>query len=159
MARAREVDGLVAGEAFAVAAGRIVSVRAHELFDHADDVLDTDDIERVHAMRVASRRLRAVLEIFERAFPAERWRPVLEEVKALADALGERRDPDVQLAYFEGLRGELADGQSGGPGAGARAPARRAVGRQRGRSPRRSRRPAARELPARLQALAAEARA
>src|SRR3954463_7867553 len=110
MARARDVEGLQAGDAFAVAAGRIVSVRAHELFDHADRVLDTEDIERVHAMRVASRRLRAVLEIFERAFPADRWRPVLEDVNALADALGARRDPDVQIARFEALRGELGDG-------------------------------------------------
>src|SRR4051794_23895765 len=51
-------------EPFAAAAARIVRVRADELRAAADGVLDTDDIERVHDMRVATRRLRAVLEIF-----------------------------------------------------------------------------------------------
>ena len=114
MARAGEVEGLQAGDAFSVAAARIVSVRAQELFEHAEGVLDTEDIERVHAMRVASRRLRAVLEIFERAFPPAQWRPVLEDVKALADALGARRDPDVQIEHFTGLRAELSAGEQAG---------------------------------------------
>ncbi len=107
MARARDVEGLDAGESFAAAAGRIVAVRAHELFDHSEGVLDTHDIERVHAMRVASRRLRAVLEIFERAFPPADWRPLLDEVKQLADALGARRDPDVQIEAFSAMAAEL----------------------------------------------------
>ena len=54
------------------AGARIVRVRARELFEHAEGVLDTRDIERVHDMRVASRRLRAVLEIFAPVLPAER---------------------------------------------------------------------------------------
>ena len=49
-------------------------------------------------MRVATRRLRAVLEIYAPCFPPKALRDVLRDVKALADALGERRDPDVQLA-------------------------------------------------------------
>ena len=51
------------------AAAKVVAVRAQELVDHADNVLDTTDIERVHDMRVATRRLRAVLEIFAPCFP------------------------------------------------------------------------------------------
>jgi CHAD domain-containing protein len=82
---------------FAEAAARVVAARAEELWRHQDGVLDTSDIERVHDMRVATRRLRAVLEIFAPAFPKRRHRAVLREVKALADALGQRRDPDVQL--------------------------------------------------------------
>jgi CHAD domain-containing protein len=60
-------------------------------------VLDTTDIERVHDMRVATRRLRAVMEIFASAFPRKQHRRALGEVKALADALGERRDRDVAI--------------------------------------------------------------
>ena len=63
-------------------------------------MLDTSDIERVHDMRVATRRLRAVLEIYEPCFPGKALRDVLADVKALADALGERRDPDVHLAQL-----------------------------------------------------------
>ncbi|HSD78831.1 MAG TPA: CHAD domain-containing protein [Solirubrobacteraceae bacterium] len=98
MAKARDIPGLHADLSYREAAARTVAVRAQELFDQAEGVLDTSDIERVHDMRVATRRLRAVLEIYAPCFPAAEYRAVLRDVKALADALGARRDPDVQLA-------------------------------------------------------------
>jgi CHAD domain-containing protein len=101
MAKAREVPGLKGGDEFRVAAAKVVGVRAAEVFEHASGVLDTDAIERVHDMRVATRRLRAVLEIFAPCFPRKLHRQVLRDVKRLADALGERRDPDVQIAALE----------------------------------------------------------
>lgn len=52
-------------------------------------------------MRVASRRLRAAIEIFQDAFPKRKLRPMLREVKLLADALGGVRDRDVMLARLE----------------------------------------------------------
>ncbi|HEX5781162.1 MAG TPA: CHAD domain-containing protein [Solirubrobacteraceae bacterium] len=102
MAKAAEIDA-DPFEPYALAAARIVRVRADELFEYADGVLDTSDIERVHDMRVASRRLRAVLEIFEPCFPQGDFKTVLRDVKALADALGERRDPDVHIEDMEEL--------------------------------------------------------
>jgi CHAD domain-containing protein len=101
MAKARPVEGLKSDDAYAAAAAKIVAVRAREVADHAQDVLDVSDIERVHDMRVATRRLRAALEIFEPCFPAPRYREALREVKAVADALGERRDADVAIAALE----------------------------------------------------------
>lgn len=97
MARAKAIAGLSPGMRFGTAAAAIVAVRADELFAHAEGVLDVDDIERVHGMRVATRRLRAVLEIFAPCFPRGAWGDVLRDVKGLADALGERRDPDVHI--------------------------------------------------------------
>ncbi len=97
MAKARPVD-LDPQMTFAQAAAVTVATRSHELFVCADRVLDTDDIERVHDMRVASRRLRAALEVFAPCFPRKEHQDLLREVKQLADALGERRDPDVQIA-------------------------------------------------------------
>jgi CHAD domain-containing protein len=96
-------------EPFALAGARIVRVRADELFSHGDEVLDTADIERVHDMRVASRRLRAVLEIFEPVFPRGDFKTVLRDVKALADALGERRDPDVHIEAMEAFEDAVQD--------------------------------------------------
>jgi CHAD domain-containing protein len=104
MAKAADVP-LHPDMTFAEAAKLTVDVRAEEVWQHAENVLDVTDIERVHAMRVATRRLRAVLEIFAPAFPTRRHKAVLKEVKALADALGERRDPDVQLEALEGAEG------------------------------------------------------
>jgi CHAD domain-containing protein len=97
MAKARDIDGLHASMPFAEAAAATVAVRAQELFEHSENVLDMTDIERVHDMRVASRRLRAVLEIYAPCFPTGQFKPLLREVKDLADALGARRDPDVLL--------------------------------------------------------------
>jgi CHAD domain-containing protein len=96
MAKAEDIE-VTPGEPYRRAGARVVRVRTRELFDHAEGVLDTRDIERVHDMRVASRRLRAVLEIFAPCFPQSEFTGVLRDVKQLADALGERRDPDVHI--------------------------------------------------------------
>ena len=98
---------LVAERPYAEAAALVVAVRTGELFAHAAGVLDTTDIEAVHSMRVATRRLRAVLEIFEPCFPSKRFKPVLRDVKRLADALGERRDPDVRIEQLTALAKDL----------------------------------------------------
>ena len=108
MAKAREVPDLDPGDPYRVAAARVVEVRAAEVVDHAEDVQDLSDVERLHSMRVSTRRLRAALEIFEPCFPADDHRAALSEVKALADALGERRDRDVAIETLEGFAGDLA---------------------------------------------------
>jgi CHAD domain-containing protein len=108
MAKARPVQ-LDPDMTFAQAAAATVAMRSHELFVHADHVLDTSDIERVHDMRVATRRLRAALEVFAPCFPHKEHRSLLREVKHLADALGARRDPDVQIEDLTRLRGQLAE--------------------------------------------------
>jgi CHAD domain-containing protein len=101
VARAREVEGVDCQDPFALAAARIVEVRGAEVVDHSRDVLDLSDIERVHDMRVATRRLRAAMEIFAQCFPAKRHKAALKEVKGIADALGERRDRDVAIGALQ----------------------------------------------------------
>jgi CHAD domain-containing protein len=107
MAKAREIPDLDAAISFREAAARAVEVRAGEVFEHSEGVLDTGDIERVHDMRVATRRLRAAMEIFEPCFPKREFKRTLKDVKALADALGERRDPDVHIAELERIAAAL----------------------------------------------------
>lgn len=108
MAKARPVEGLDAEQPYAAAAARIVAVRAREVADNSRDVLNVADIERVHDMRVATRRLRAALEIFEPCFPTGPYAEALGEVKAIADALGERRDRDVTIEALERFAEGLA---------------------------------------------------
>jgi CHAD domain-containing protein len=108
MAKAKAIPDLSADDAYADAAAKVVEVRATELVEHAQGVLDTGDIERVHDMRVATRRLRAALEIFEPCFPEKPFRESLAEVKRLADALGERRDRDVATSSLEGFEAQMA---------------------------------------------------
>jgi CHAD domain-containing protein len=101
MAKARPIPGLSEDDPYAAVAAKVVTTRAAELAENSAGVLDVHDIERVHDMRVATRRLRAALEVFEPCFPQKRFKAVLKEVKALADALGERRDRDVTIAALE----------------------------------------------------------
>ena len=103
MAKALDVEGLRCEDPFGSVAGRVVRVRADELLDRSRGVLDIEDIERLHDMRVASRRLRAAMEVFESCFPRKRFRATLDEVKTIADALGERRDRDVSIAALIGF--------------------------------------------------------
>jgi CHAD domain-containing protein len=106
VAGARKVE-IDCEASFSAAAGRVVAVRSREVFEHADGVLDLSEIERVHDMRVATRRLRAALEVFAACFPGKPHRKALKKVKALADALGERRDADVEIELFEALAKEV----------------------------------------------------
>jgi CHAD domain-containing protein len=106
VARPRDVPGFDCEEAFSLAGARVVEVRAGGVFEHSRGVLDVEDIEPLHDMRVASRRLRAALEVFRPCFPRKRHKRALKGVKALADALGERRDRDVSIAFLAGFLGE-----------------------------------------------------
>jgi CHAD domain-containing protein len=108
MAKARPIPELSAEEPMARGAARILAVRTDELLEHSRDVLDTRDIEQLHSMRVATRRLRAALEVFEACFPADLQASVLAEVKELADALGERRDRDVAIDSLSAFADELS---------------------------------------------------
>jgi CHAD domain-containing protein len=103
VARPREISELDCEEPFARVAMRVVEARADEVFEQSKGVLDLDDVEPLHDMRVATRRLRAALEMFEPCFPRKRQRKALKRVKALADALGERRDRDVAIEFLRGF--------------------------------------------------------
>ncbi len=60
-----------------------------------------DGVEAVHQMRVAMRRLRSALGLFNRAFPCAEFQDLRAESKRIAAVLGEARDWDV---FVETLR-------------------------------------------------------
>jgi CHAD domain-containing protein len=114
VARARAIPGLTGAISFRAAAAATVETRAAEVFEHSGNVLDTEDIERVHDMRVATRRLRAAMEIFEQCFPKKEFKHALGDVKRLADTLGERRDPDVHIAELDRVAAALTGEDTAG---------------------------------------------
>ena len=101
MAPARPVRGLSCDDSFRTAAGKIIWTRFEEMLSFRDVALEGRDPEGVHDMRVASRRLRAALELFRDVFPKRRLKPLLGDVKRLADALGRVRDLDVMVDRLE----------------------------------------------------------
>jgi len=58
------------------------------------------DIEGVHDVRVASRRLRAAMDIAAPAFPAPWFEPLHKVAKEVTSELGAVRDRDVMLEYL-----------------------------------------------------------
>ena len=66
-----------------------------------------EDPEELHDMRVATRRMRAAMKIFEGALPV-RARAFRDSLKWVAGALGEVRDLDVQLGHLEGWVSDAA---------------------------------------------------
>jgi CHAD domain-containing protein len=65
-----------------------------------DGVRTAQDIEHIHRMRVASRRLRAALPLFSACFPEKKYQQWIEEIRKVTRALGEARDTDVQIAFL-----------------------------------------------------------
>ncbi len=105
--------GLDCEEPFAAAAARVIEVRAAEVFVYRKGVLGLEDVEPLHDMRVATRRLRAALEMFRPCFPSKRYRRAMKPLKALAAALGERRDRDVAIDLLRQLAAQAAAADRG----------------------------------------------
>lgn len=81
-------------------AGRILPrIKAFER--EIDGVRQERDIEHVHWMRVASRRLRSALPLFASCFQRKDYRRWTKSIRAITRALSTARDTDVQIAFFE----------------------------------------------------------
>jgi len=109
--KARKVKRLDPDGALAENARRIVEVRLDELRSFAPKALDPDEVEALHDMRIAAKRLRYVLELSEPAFGSPA-RSGAKTAKRLQEILGEIHDCDVMLprvhAHAEDLRGRDA---------------------------------------------------
>lgn len=68
-----------------------------------------EDIEHIHRMRVASRRLRAAMPLFADCLPVKKGDKWLEEVREITRALGEARDADVQIERLVKFAGEVSE--------------------------------------------------
>jgi CHAD domain-containing protein len=87
-----------------------------------------DEVGAVHQMRVAMRRLRSALGLFNRALPAPEFLTLREEAKRIAAAMGDARNWDVFIAMlrngpasafpdevgFAGLEAQCAAHREGG---------------------------------------------
>ncbi|MEA4906583.1 MAG: CHAD domain-containing protein [Chloroflexi bacterium] len=62
-----------------------------------EGVSQAEDIEYIHRMRVASRRLRTALSVFEKCYPPVKISLWQKEIRKVTRALSEVRDTDVQI--------------------------------------------------------------
>jgi hypothetical protein len=99
---------------FAETGQRELRKRGKTFLKGIDPVLQNEDIEAVHKMRVASRRLRATLDSYESACARKPFKGVYQEVKLAADLLGTARDTDVMLQNLEQQQQEVPDNERPG---------------------------------------------
>jgi hypothetical protein len=82
---------------FAVSGQRKLKERTHKMLELPEEVLKHEDVEAVHKMRVASRRLRATLDAYQSICDPKIFKSVYRQVRGAADSLGAARDTDVML--------------------------------------------------------------
>lgn len=106
MAKAKQISGIDCAADAAAAIQRVASVRVGEMCALRERALEENELEGVHDMRVASRRLRSALRDFMPHLRKSRLTKSLKEIKGIADALGEVRDQDVAITALERLAGK-----------------------------------------------------
>lgn len=78
-----------------------LSTRVDTFLERRVPVLKNEDIEDVHKMRVASRRLRATLDAYQAIAKSKPFKKAYRQVKEAADLLGVVRDVDVMKQHLE----------------------------------------------------------
>lgn len=106
--KARKVKGLDPEGPVVENAAKIVATRLDEVCGFVPQVLDPHEVEALHDMRIAAKRLRYVLEVTGDLFGpyAQKART---RTKELQDLLGEIHDCDVLVPRIEALQAELRD--------------------------------------------------
>jgi CHAD domain-containing protein len=98
--KARAIEGLDPSGPLMPNVARIVSVRLDELRELADPALAPEASEAQHALRIAAKRLRYVLEIFAQCL-GEEATTARRAVKQLQSVLGDLHDCDLMLTKVE----------------------------------------------------------
>src|SRR6185295_5909278 len=103
MAKAQQIKGVDCQAAANIGIRLVLLERFDELQSFRHEALKWEDIEGVHSMRVASRRLRSALRDFGPYIKKRGLAQTLKRIKAVADSLGEVRDQDVAITALESL--------------------------------------------------------
>lgn len=78
----------------------LIDERWQDVWKAVPVAIEGVDPEGVHDVRVASRRLRAAMDVAVNAFPADWYKPLHLVAKEITSELGEVRDRDVQIEYL-----------------------------------------------------------
>jgi CHAD domain-containing protein len=105
--RARPVKRLDPDGTLADNLERIVATRLDELHSFIPRALDPSRIKALHDMRIASKRLRYILEVAAEPCFGPYAQTAIKRTKELQDLLGELHDCDVQLPRVKALQDEL----------------------------------------------------
>jgi len=99
MAKAKPITGLDPRAPTGKNARIIARVRLEEMYNWARYVDNPYNIRELHDLRIATKRLRYTLEIFEEVLP-EASKSIVRELAQIQDELGAFHDSDVMIALL-----------------------------------------------------------
>jgi CHAD domain-containing protein len=91
-----------------IAAGRLLDAKRAEALQYVAPAL-TGDVDGIHDLRIAVKRLRETMRLLRPLFPRQRGKALLGLVEELNDGLGAVRDRDVLAEYATGLLAEAPE--------------------------------------------------
>lgn len=109
-----EKPGLSADDTMPEAARKTLLYHLQKMMLHEPGTRDGEDPEELHDMRVATRRMRAALRVFQAYLDMEEYKPFLKAMRETGSELGAVRDLDVFMiktqTYIDGLPPEDRQG-------------------------------------------------
>jgi len=101
-------------ESFRTAAAYVLEDRVDQISNLSKGLLDVTDTSPAESMWLATRRLRAALEFFRPCFSKSGYRGGREEVRALTQTVGRRRNTDKAIETVEGVGAEMGRAEQEG---------------------------------------------
>ena len=114
-------------DTLAEAGRKIFRFQFSQVLDHEAGTRLGEDIEELHDIRVATRRLRAAFEVFEGVFKPKALKNSPEGLRSTGRTLGQVRDLDVFMEKAQQLPGELCPRDSARAWRRSPAPGRRSA--------------------------------
>ncbi len=108
--------GVEPDDPLAEAGRKVLRYHFAQMLLHEDGTRLGEDIEELHDMRVATRRMRAAFEVFGAAYKSKTIQPHLKGLRATGRALGRVRDLDVFMEKAQKYLESLPEEQHGGLG-------------------------------------------
>src|SRR5947207_14985041 len=99
MAKAKPITGLDVQAPTGKNARVSARTRLDEMYDWSDSVDSPYSVRELHNLRIAAKRLRYTLEIFEDFLPQE-CKPLVKELEQIQEELGQLHDSDVLIALL-----------------------------------------------------------
>ena len=99
--------GIERGDTAREAARKTLRFHFSRMLKHEAGTIVGSDIEELHDMRVAVRRMRAAVQLFRPYLPKKRSASLRKDLRRLGRALGPTRDYDVMLANLETYRAAM----------------------------------------------------
>ena len=90
-------------------AAKYIRKQAKALRAQFDGIRAAEDIEFVHRARVASRRLRTAMRMFDKCFRSKQVKRWKKAIRSIRSELGAARDKDVQIEFLRQTISSLSD--------------------------------------------------